>query len=281
MASLNIPELVRAKAKRQRRPIALRPIEPTQSQADELAAILLRVVSAWVEAAPRILAAYQPKPLGDALTHDDATDAQKIIAAIQDEVFTRIVATINPLLRAWALRTERWHRNKWTGAVKAATGIDLSTVLTAQPAQETLASFLARNAALVKNISDEAQARIADAVFRGYQARTPYRQVASEIAQATGMAKRRAVRVASDQSSKLASALDAERMAEAGFTEFKYRHSFKQHPRPWHAARDGKIYELVSGKQVGGPDRIEPGDGPGEPPYCGCRRQAYLPPAST
>lgn len=289
-----------------RRNATLRPIEPTQSHAQELAALYLAVVRAWQRGARTILAGYTvptldnltagdypehvghdgrmvaaPTPKGMdtrvrfPLVADAPRDNAAAIAATEGEV-SRLIVEFTAALRTFGVRVERWHRSKWTSAVKAGTGIDLSAVLTAFTAEETLEAFLERNVALVKDISGQAKGRISDAVFRAYQNRTPARVLAKEIAEATGMARKRALRVASDQSSKLSSALDSERQAEAGIEKVKWRSSHKANPRPHHAARDGKIYYLKSRKAVNGGETVPAGDWCGQPPWCGCRAQAYL-----
>ena len=98
------------------------------------------------------------------------------------------------------------------------------------------------------------------------------------------MGRRRALLVAADQNNKLSAALDQERMAEAGVTLWKFRHSGKRNPREEHKRRDGEIYTLGTNKQVkpdGSPmpggSTIPAGRGPGELPWCGCRRQSYIP----
>lgn len=244
--------------------------------ATTLAAIYAPAWQVWRDGMPRILAAYDPKPLGDALTTDSPDAVQAVLNAIGGEFLTRLVTEITPGLRRWTTLAERIHRGKWAAAVKAGTGIDLGMMLTAQPVTETLEAFVARNVALVTNISDQAKARISDAVFRGYDARTPVREVAKEIREAVGMARTRSIAVAADQSSKLSAALDTERMAEAGIDLFKWRHSGKVHYRDWHRARNGKVYELKSGKPRDGGEAIPRDDRPGMQPWCGCRAQAYL-----
>jgi hypothetical protein len=91
------------------------------------------------------------------------------------------------------------------------------------------------------------------------------------------MARARAIRIASHQNSVLSATLDTERQAEAGLEQFKWRSSHKLHPRPHHAARDGKVYFIRSGKQVDGGETIPAEDRAGRPPFCGCREQAYIP----
>lgn len=299
----DLPRLARAQGRR--RSIALRPIIPTAAAATDLAAILVPAARIWAEAIDHIMAGYDPATLvvdstdsyhvslegrccqGEAdgkqcletgnriagsnpvALLDSPDQIQSAIDATAAEFLSRLVLTITPNLRRWALRVEQWHRTRWASAVLAGTGVDLSTVLTSSGTAETVETFIARNVALVRNVSDQAQARISDAVFRGYQQRLPAREVAKELRDAAGFARARAIRVASDQTSKLSAALDRERQAEAGLESFKWRHSMKLHPRQRHKERDGKVYKLN--------DPTLQGDMPGDAPFCGCRAQAWIP----
>ena len=273
--ALDLPALARQSG--MRRNITLRPIKPTQANATALAAIYAPAWRIWSENIDRIMAGYDPPTLADGLTRDSIDDIQSAIDAVADFFRTRLVTVITPALRDWIISVERWHRSKWVAAVNAGTGIDLSTILTAQEVAEPLSAWLARNVALVKNVSDQAQGRIADAVFRGYQQRLPAREVAKEIREAVGLGRDRALRIASDQNTKLSAALDRERQAEAGITQFRYRHGGKVHYRPWHKARDGKVFAWKTRKEVDGSDQIQADDMPGHPPWCSCRTQAYIP----
>jgi SPP1 gp7 family putative phage head morphogenesis protein len=260
----NLPAIARQRGVR--RDITLRPIFTTKAQASDLAALYIPVVRVWQDAIPRILAGYDPAPLGDALTTDSVTGMRQAIDAADNEV-SRLVITITGQIRDWAARIERYHRGKWIGAVLTATSVDLGTVLTALPVQETLEAFLERNVALVKDVSAQTRGRISETVFREYQRRTPIRKVAKQLDETTGLGRKRARRIAQDQTVKLAAALDHERQVEAGVEQFKWRHSGKRHPREDHVARNGKVYDWSK----------PPADTPGELPYCGCVAQAYLP----
>lgn len=272
----SLPAIARASGKK--RDITLRPIEPTRAQATDLAAILVQAATIWAENLDAILAGYDPPPLptADALLLDTADQMQAAIDQTASQFMTRLVTVITPALRRWAVRAEAVHRSKWVAAVKAGTGVDLTTILTAQPVEETLSTWLARNVALVRNVSDVTQAKIADAVFRGYQSRTPVREVAKEIREAVGGSRARAVRIAADQNSKLSATLDRERQAEAGIEQIRWRHSGKLHPRSWHVARNGKVYDLRTGKAADGGEAIPADDRAGMAPWCGCREQAYI-----
>lgn len=265
-----MPINLRATARQQglRRNVTLRPIVPTQAMASSLAAITTVVATIWRENVDTILAGYDPAPLptGDTLTLDTPDQVQSAIDAVHASFLTRLITEITPALRRWTLSAERWHRGKWAAAVKAGTGVDLSAVLTVMGTEDTLAAFINRNVALVRNVSEQAQGRISDAVWRGWDARTPVREVAKEIREAADLGRKRALRIAADQNNKLSAALDMERQAEAGLTEYRWRHSGKRHPREEHKARDGQVYKL--GQPAG--------DQPGMAPFCGCRAQAYV-----
>lgn len=274
--AFDLPAIVRASGKK--RDITLRPVEPTKAQATDLAAILVQAATIWAENLDAILAGYDPPPLptADALLLDTADQMQVAIDQTASQFMTRLVTVITPALRRWAVRAEAVHRSKWVAAVKAGTSVDLATILTAQPVEETLSTWLARNVALVRNVSDVTQAKIADAVFRGYQSRTPLRDVAKEIREAAGGSRARAVRIAADQNSKLSAILDRERQAEVGIEQIRWRHSGKLHPRSWHVARNGKVYDLRTGKAADGGETIPADDRAGMAPWCGCREMAYI-----
>lgn len=267
-------DLARQVKRPSRRAIDLPPIITTKAQANDLAAIYLRVVNAWREAAATIAESYQGS-IEQVLQRDSVEETGAAIDGIADAI-ERLVMTLTPSLRDWAFRTERWHRGKFARGILSAVDITLETLLGPGDVQDTIETVIQRNVALVKDVSDQTRNRIAEAVFRGFQQRTPAREVAKDIREAVGMARSRAIRIAADQTVKVASALDAERQRQAGLDKFKWRHSGKAHPRPWHRQRDGKLYDQDTGKAVDGGEVIPPNDMPGVPPFCGCVRQGVI-----
>lgn len=258
-----------------KRDITLRPVTPAVGPEQDLARLYLAVLKAWN--ADAILRGYT-----GGMTTDAPSDQTNAIAEAENTV-ARLIAEFTRGLRDWLVRTEVIHRSRFVASVMSGTGLDLTYLLSGGEVQETLQVALDRNVALVRNISDQARGRIADAVWRGYQNRLPARDVAKEIREATGFARARSIRVASDQNSKLSAALDRDRQAQAGIDLFRWAHSRKAHPRLDHVAKNGQIYERASGKQVNpdgtpmpGGDKIERGKFPGEEPFCGCRASAYL-----
>jgi hypothetical protein len=267
---------------RRRTTITLRPIEPTATMAGDLyRAAYQPIIRTWQAATAVIAARYEAAlPVRDhsagvAQMVDSIFDLDAILAAI-DGSLQQLVIAITPQLRAFAAQAERWHRNRWSSAILAVTGIDPQTMLGPSDVSETVQAFVSRNVQLVRSVSDTTRAAIADIVLRGYASRTPLRTVAKEMADAVDFSRKRALRISIDQNTKLAGRLDDARHEQAGITQFKYRHGGPKHPRKWHLARDGKYYDRVTGQQIDGSDVIAPGDGPSEPPFCTCRKQAVI-----
>ena len=257
-----------ARTKRTRkREITFRPITAPATLASDLyAEAYAPVVKAWSEAAERIVEQYgRSLATLDGLTVDSPAEVGAVLSATEDAV-TRILLSIRLRLEAWALRTERWHRGRWSSNVKAATGVDIATMIGPKGAQTTVGAAIERNVGLVRSISEQARTRIGEAVFRGLNKRAPASEVAKEIREATGMARRRALNVAADQTVKITAQLNQERRREAGIDTWEWVHSGKLHPREEHRARNGQRYS----------DDDAPEDTPGELPFCGCTERAVL-----
>lgn len=257
---------VKAQGRVRRQRIELRPIKSTQAQADELARILVRAPAVWQQGEAAIIAAYA-RTLGqfrDSIT-DSPADIEREIDALSEAV-TRLLIQLTPLLNDWSLKIERFVRGRWQANVLSAAGVDLTTIMGPADMRDPLSIWLQRNTALIRNVSDDTRARISDIVFRGLNARSPARDVGREISEATGMARRRAQRIAADQAAKLTAALADERRRQAGIDRWKWRHSGKAHPREEHLRRDGKIYS----------DENPPPEPVGFLPYCGCVAQPIL-----
>lgn len=256
--------------------ILIRDIAPPAMFATDLYAACYRpIVQGWERTIPRIMAEYtRSLPIADAIT-DSASDLSSLLDMLGDEL-SRLVLDLVPDLRDWTVRYEKWHANRWRGNVLTATGVDIQTILMATGEPISVGETIAWNVALMKDVNQQAQQRISNSVFAGLQARKPARDVAREIREATGMSRRRSTFIAADQLAKLSGSLDTERMSDAGIERWKYRHGGKLHPRKWHKDRDGHIFELATGKEIGGPDQIAAGDWPTQPPWCSCRKQALL-----
>lgn len=231
------------------------------------------IVDLWAAASKRIANEYA-RTLAS-MTTDAPADVQREIDAA-DSVAQRLFFTLTPSLRSWTLKVERAIRTRWIRQVYSATSVDLSTRLGPEDVTETLETIIARNAALVKNVSDQIQGRISDSVYRGLNARAPAREVAKEINEAVALGRKRSLRIAADQLSKASSVLAEERQRQAGIDQVIWVSSHKKNARPHHAARDGKRFYLDSKKAVDGSETVDPSDWVGIPPWCGCRSRSYI-----
>ena len=247
-----------------RKVIALNPIIMTQARQGALARIHRQMIDPWLQAKAKIMPLYESE-LRRRLQQDNIDAIADLFAQLGDEV-SRLILDLTPSMRQWAFGVEQWHRTKWASNLLAGTEIDISQLIGPAGAQESIEDFMARNSALIRNVSDETRAKISDLVYRGLQQRTDARMVGREITRQLGISRRRAVRIASDQANKLSAALDRQRQREAGLEFWKWRHSGKVHYRPDHKARDGLVYT----------DENAPEDEPGELPFCGCVRQGTL-----
>lgn len=244
-----------------RKPLTLRVQQTTQAQARSLARLYAPVLDVWARGArERILPEYARTVA--TFTGDSPADIEAEIAAVDGEA-VRVTFDFRAFLQEWAAALQLWHVNRIGQQLTYATGIDLTTQLS--PATGTIEDFLARNTALIRDVSDQTRGRIADIVFRGVQQRTPVRDIAKEIDAAVGLGRKRSTRIASDQTVKLSAALDELRGRELGASGYEWQHSGKLHYRPEHLARDGKYFEF--GSDV---DRLDP---PGYAPFCGCKRR--------
>ena len=263
-----------------RRPVIIRDIRPPAMLSTDLyQAGYADMIAAWEQAVDPVVAMYR-LTLAQ-ITTDTPADIEGEIAAAERRL-SGLFLLLTPRLRDWALKVERWQRGKWVAAVLAASTVNLGTMIGPEAVRVTLDTAIARNVALVRSISDEARTRISSAVFDGLRNRTPADEVAKLVRAATGMARDRARRVASDQLAKLTSALADERRREVGITVYEFLHSGKLHPRAEHKAVNGVLFsddpaqvgDVILGKTVRAP--LPPGMRAGQPPFCGCRTRSVL-----
>lgn len=260
----SLAQLARRQRNIRRNRIVLREISAPATFATNLySRTYARVVALWQRRIDRIMAEYE-RTLST-MTTDSPADIQRELDEGESE-FQRLFVELRPELQDWALNTERWVRGRWRGAVLSATEVDLGTLLGPEDMRDILEAWIARNVALIRDVSAQAQGRIADAVFRGLSQRRPARDVAKDIREAVTMARDRSIRIASHQLSDISNRLADERRREAGIDSWIWVHSKKRNPRPEHQARDGKEYS----------DRSPPPTLPGSEPFCGCRSRGVL-----
>lgn len=280
MASFNLAAEARRTRNIRRRYVVLREVAAPANMATDLYRACYRpVIQLWTKHAKRIVAEYE-RTLS-AMTTDAPADVQTEIT-LAERAFNALVLTLTPSLRNLVVRVERVVRDRWVKQVYSATSVDLASRLSIFDVTDTVESYIAWNTDLIADVSEQIKKRIADRVYSGLTQRKPAREVAKEISEAVGMGRKRSLRIASDQLSKISASLADQRRIEAGIEVWQWRHSGKLHPRKEHQEREGMLYsdvpanvgKWVGSKQVNTPP--ERGDRPSQPPYCGCRSRAVL-----
>lgn len=256
--------------------ITLPIIEPRAAVERDLFRIYMRIIRAWREQLVKtILPVYGAslgEPRGDAtligFTGDSLDDLTAAYDA-SDEYVQRLLLELSVPVADWTVRAEALHRAAFIANVKTAAGVDLSTIIGPEGARTTVGAAYQQNLNLIRSVSEGVRTRIGNIIFPGFQLRTPRRELAKRLDDALQIGRKRALRIASDQTTKLSARLDQERQEEIGITRFIWRHSGKVHFRPEHKARDGKVYSWQKNNLNG--------DLPGVAINCGCKAQGYVP----
>lgn len=269
----NLSKMIANGARRRRKSIKLKPIRPKAVLVRELEAINVVVMNEWEARAADILKTYRaPGKTGFTDSAEDTGRLLDLIVLTTNQTLIRLTAKV----RSWAGKAERLHRASWGEGILSATSIDLSTVLNPYDVSETVEAAIARNVSLIKDINEKTRSRVADAVFRGVQQRTPPREVAKAIREAMDIERKRALRIAADQTQKIYASLNRARHQEAGIDHYIWKHSGKVRPRAHHVARDGVLFKWEATAPDPGRDPVPAGDAPGELPFCGCTSQAVI-----
>lgn len=264
-----------------RKSVTFQAIEPLKRDQDQLQRVYLRVVRHWEDARKRLNDVYAREYALQRASADYTPDSiDDVTAAINEEAswFDNVFLDLSVQITAWTETVEAWHRKRWAQIAQPFIpgSVSLDTMLTAGDVENTLEATLRGNLELIKDVNEQQRARMAGVLYRGLNERMPARDVAKELQAITKFGRSRSLLIASDQLQKLTSALDGERMQQAGITEFIWRHSGKLHPRAWHKARNGRRYNLRTRKSVDGDEIIPADDMPGVPIRCGCKKQSYL-----
>jgi uncharacterized protein with gpF-like domain len=265
-------------APNKRRAVTIRDIRPPAVMATDLyRAAYMPVIDAWASYIPRFIEEYE-RSLA-AITTDSPADISEDIAKAEREIGS-LQILLGLKIKGWVGRIESWQRGKWVSGVLTATSVNVSTMLGADDVRDTLEGTIARNVELVKDVSAQAQSKMAGVIFDGLRNRTPARAVAKQLREVVDLGKARSIRIASDQLGKLTSALADERRREAGLMYWTWLHSGKLHPRQEHLARNGNLYSddpKGVGKTIDGDVAMTPPeDRPGQLPFCGCRSLSVI-----
>lgn len=247
----DLPALLRASGIRRTRPF--HQIRPTNALASNMAAPHFAIVRAWADALPDILAAV---PLGRAAV------AQAIEQAAQRIGFT--VSQAKAMIPRAVDQIEAWHRRMWTQRVKASTGLDVSMFTTSADVADPVAATTSWSQSLADDVHGQIRNKLLGFMLVAGITQADAKAKAADV---IAKARKRAAGIGVDQSFKLSRSMDRDRMAAAGVSTYRWRHTPQQHPRNWHLARDGKTF---------GADDIPADDRASVPAFCKCWEEPVL-----
>ena len=221
-------------------PKPFRPITPTAQQEGELFRMYTPVIQRWRDSATRMMAVYALADMA-AVEEEDSNTAAEIAALLLlirwNEFFSKV---------------ESWHRSKWIADVSRARGVDATflvrppvAAMAGDPIGITVQQAVSANVGLIRSVSDEARARIYNAVMGGMRRGASKDEVARQINRGLALSRNRARFIASDQMDKTVKAMSFARMDEAGIVSAGWKHTPQQHPRLHHKARDGNVYRIT------------------------------------
>ena len=230
----------------------------------ELFRMYTPIIQRWRDSATRMMAAYV---LADAIAveEEDSNTAAEIAALLLlirwNEFFSKV---------------ESWHRSKWIADVSRARGVD-ATFLVESPSyalnmnraarraeasiarragievasqasgmsaiDRAISDAVSANVGLIRSVSDEARARIYNAVMGGMRRGASKDEVARQINKGLGMSRDRARRIAINQMDAAVTTLTRVRAEEAGIEKFQWQHNTPaDRARIHHLNRNGKVF---------------------------------------
>lgn len=156
------------------------------------------------------------------------------------------------------------HTRNFIDVAKRTLGVDLSAVVSGEQIGDYIETAAARNASLIKSLSDDTVKRIQQAVLSNSLEGRAVSALRSQLVEEFGIADRRADLIARDQTAKLNSDLNRIRQTEAGIDSYEWSTSHDERVRPLHRQLDGRTYKW------GEPTEAEGGAAPGQPVRCRC-----------
>lgn len=201
----------------------------------------------------------------DALVHDDESwffllrSFAKSLQQIAKELVDRILR----------LESER-HTSEFHKSAKKALGVDLKAIVRKEDLEGYLRDANARNASLIKSLSDDTIKQVEQLVLQAKLNGTSQRELKALLQKRFKVAENRANLIAADQLNKLNSDLNKIRQQQAGVTEYVWSTSADERVRPLHNRLNGKKYKW------GKPTGAEQGLPPGQPVRCRCSARGVV-----
>lgn len=162
--------------------------------------------------------------------------------------------------------------------VKAAIGVDLTTILTPKLGA-LVRRFTAENVALIRSLPRDYLADVEKITLAGMRAGDRHEDIAASISDRLDVAESRAKLISRDQTLKFFGELNAVRQQALGAEQYIWRTVEDERVRSVHAERDGKTYSWDD--PPGDPEDPATGGHPGAAINCRCWAEPIFPEEET
>jgi SPP1 gp7 family putative phage head morphogenesis protein len=140
-------------------------------------------------------------------------------------------------------RTNKTSASSTHNSLKELSGLSLKTSAITPRMKDVMKAASVEGASLIKSISTQYLDGVGQAVMRSIVSGNGMADLKPFLMKHKGVTERRAELIARDQTSKLYSALNKERMVDAGVKKFQWIHSHGgKEPRELHLQLDGEIF---------------------------------------
>jgi len=262
--SFDLKEMARQQGVRRRR-VALRRIEPPRGVEAEYRRVMVRMLNEMaVYVRQEILP--QVEQERSRLTQDEVAGnrVSGLFGGLR-ALYQRLLGSADGMVeRIFQAQAQR-HTDQWSEAIRSAIGIDMRSVLQASPGLEDRISLaVARNVELIRNLAEDTERRVAEAITRNLSQGGSARDLSRELTEQFGIEQRRANLIARNETANVNSLLNQYRQQEAGIEQYRWASSRDERTRPLHAELDGQVFKWSE------PGPAENGAHPGEAINCRC-----------
>lgn len=218
--------------------------EPPKTITDEAITIYLALLLMWRKRFKESLDSYQPwvrnpdGSLSGGIRRSPLTDV--------DLEYRDVLLYQTDRLKKWVSRVDGWNANKVVSATASAAGVNVSPYMRLIDVREALEAAIESSVSLIGSMQADMKSKVEAIMFDAIANRRNKKFITDELSKALNIGKRRAGRIAADQTHKLNIALTAQRNIALGIDSFVWVARRDDRVRPLHRHYNGKIYKWNS-----------------------------------
>ena len=251
-----------------------KPLNPPTVTAVKYEAALNRLIDEMEAITKRELKSFARRPAAVAhFAQDESVSyaATRLLSALQKR-FDQLFARRSETLAEWLVRSvDQSSTTTLHASLKEMSGgLSMKTSVLNGQMRESMAAAAQQNASLIKSIPEQYLHAVGQTVLRSVTTGNGLAELQPAIEKYAGMSRNRARVIAEDQTRKTYSAINRQRMAALGLTEFEWLHSGGgKHPRELHVSYSGKVFKFSDPPVID--ERTGETGLPGDASNCRCK----------